>query len=61
MPKRKLGDMNDAIRDWASAELDGQPVSLAEARAVVAAYHEGGLEGFARNYDTDYSTPGGTP
>lgn len=59
MPKRNTGnDMDAEMRAWASVELDGQEVNTTEARQIVAAYHSGGIEGFARNYNTDYGTEG---
>ena len=54
MPKKKVGDINDAMREWAGAELDGLDVTTDEARQIVAEHHYGGLDGFAANYNTDY-------
>lgn len=54
MPKKKTGDMSEAMREWASAELDGDTVTDTEARHIVANYHEGGVDGFARNYNHEF-------
>jgi hypothetical protein len=54
MPKKKTGDMNEAMREWASAELGGETVTNLEARHIVDQYHYDGVAGFERNYNTEY-------
>lgn len=54
MPKKKTGDAGDAMKEWASTELDGLDVTEEEARVIVAEYHHGGIDGFLDNYNTDY-------
>jgi hypothetical protein len=58
MPKRKLGDMDEAMREWAGNELGGQEVDSTEARQLVEEFHEGGVAGFAAAYNTDYGVGG---